>query len=98
VDAANAKRFADAVCEAAAGGRRLTVDLSELEFMALDGVASLHAINARMARDDVSWHAVPGDAVSRVLRLCDPEQLIPVEASQDCRRHNRPSLRLVAPA
>ena len=66
--------------------------------MALDGVASLHAINAHMARDDVSWHAVAGDAVSRVLRLCDPEQLIPVAAPHDTRRHSRPSLRLIAPA
>jgi anti-anti-sigma factor len=80
VDASNAKRFADAVCHAATGRGRVIVDLTDIEFMALDGVAALHAINARMMHGGATWYAVPGDAVSRVLQLCDPEALIPVTA------------------
>ncbi|MCT7657291.1 STAS domain-containing protein [Mycobacterium deserti] len=92
VDASNAKQFADAVCHAAAGDNRITVDLSDVGFMALDGVAALHAVNARMMHADSSWYVVPSDAVSRVLRLCDPEGLIPVAPT------TRPTLRLVEPA
>jgi anti-anti-sigma factor len=92
VDASNAKRFADAVCQAAGGAGRITVDLTALDFMALDGVAALHAINARMMSAGTVWQTVPSDAVSRVLRLCDPEHLIPVGPSA------QPLLRLVTPA
>jgi hypothetical protein len=52
----------------------------------------LHAINARMMSAGTVWQTVPSDAVSRVLRLCDPEHLIPVGPSA------QPLLRLVTPA
>ena len=77
VDASNAKQFSDAVCDAAVGAARVTVDLTDIGFMALDGIAALHAINARMMQAGASWLVLPGDATARVLRLCDPEGLIP---------------------
>lgn len=78
VDTTNAKEFATTVCDAAAAGGHVTVDLTELDFMAIDGVAALHAINAQLLRTVTAWSVVPGAAVSRVLELCDPEGLIPV--------------------
>jgi hypothetical protein len=77
VDAANAKDFAVAVCEAAAGHTAVDVDLRGLGFLAVDGIAALHAINAQFVRHDVAWAVVPGRAVSRLLALCDPEGIIP---------------------
>jgi anti-anti-sigma regulatory factor len=97
VDAANAKKFAVAVCEMSVGARRVTLDLSDLDFMAFDGVAALHAINAHLTRIDAPWCVVPGAAVSRVLGLCDPEHVIPRPVLQ-AKARNRPSLRLVGTA
>jgi anti-anti-sigma regulatory factor len=97
VDAANAKEFAVAVCEMTVGARRVTLDLSALDFMAFDGVAALHAINAHLTRIDAPWHVVPGAAVSRVLGLCDPEQVIPRPVLL-AKARKRPSLRLVETA
>ncbi|MGE2717183.1 STAS domain-containing protein [Mycolicibacterium litorale] len=77
VDAANAKDFAIAVCEAVAGHRVVEVDLRALGFLAVDGIAALHAINAQLARQDVTWSVLPSRAVSRLLELCDPEGVIP---------------------
>lgn len=79
VDASNAKQFSDAVCQAAFGAAAVSVDLTDIGFMALDGVAALHAINAYMMQSGASWCVNPGDAVARVLRLCDPEGLIPLD-------------------
>ncbi|WP_209305862.1 STAS domain-containing protein [Mycobacterium sp. PS03-16] len=84
VDACNAKEFAVAVCEAAAGHTVVEVDLSGLSFLAVDGIAGLHAINAQLIRHDVSWTVVPGRPVERLLELCDPEGVIPrVQAADE---------------
>lgn len=98
VDACNAKDFAIAVCEAVIDAERVTLDLSHLEFIAFDGVAALHAINAHLTRAGVPWQVLPGAAVTRVLGLCDPERVIPLAQPRDRSRHPRPSLRLVEPA
>lgn len=77
VDAGNAKEFAVAVCEAAAGHQLVEVDLSALDFAGVDAISALHAINAHMTRHEVAWSVLPGRAVGRLLDLCDPEVLIP---------------------
>lgn len=77
VDAANAKRFAHAIREAAGASRAVVVDLTAVPFMAFDGASALYAISAYFSREDVDWCVVGSPAVTRVLQLCDPEQLIP---------------------
>jgi anti-anti-sigma regulatory factor len=98
VDACNAKDFAVAVCAAVVEARGVTLDLSDLEFFALDGVAALHAVNAHLTRAEIQWSVRPGPAVSRVLNLCDPEGLIPLAPPDRPVRRGRPTLRLVEPA
>jgi anti-anti-sigma regulatory factor len=88
VDAANAKDFAVAVCEAVdfwqARPTVVEIDLRDLGFLAVDGIAALHALNAQFLRHDVAWTVIPGRAVSRLLALCDPEGVIPrPDASED---------------
>lgn len=88
VDAANAKDFAVAVCEAIdfwqARPARVEIDLRDLGFLAVDGIAALHALNAQFLRHDVPWTVIPGPAVSRLLALCDPEGVIPsADADED---------------
>lgn len=77
VDACNAKEFAVAVCEAAAGHDDVDLDLRALGFAGVDAISALHAINAYMTRHETAWLVLPGPAVSRLLDLCDPEALIP---------------------
>lgn len=59
VDTVNAKDFAVAVCEAADGHAVVEVDLQALGFLAVDGIAALHAINAQLLRHDVAWSVTP---------------------------------------
>lgn len=89
VDACNAKDFAVTVCELAAGVERLTLDLSRLDFIAIDGCAALHSINLHMMRADTGWQVLPSPAVARLLALCDREGLIP--AAGDVRRVKQPA-------
>lgn len=86
VDADNAKSFADQVCALIAGvdaGRDITVDLSELDFLAVDGCTALHAVNAAVMRCGASWSVIPSPAVYRVLQLCDPAALIPLAEAEE---------------
>jgi anti-anti-sigma factor len=98
VDACNAKQFAVAVCAAVADAPRVTLDLSDLEFMSFDGVTALHAVNAHLTRAEVPWCVLAGSAVARVLGLCDPEHVIPLAESAEAGQPSRPPLRLVEPA
>lgn len=91
VDAANAKKFARAVRDAADSCSGVVLDLSEVPFLAFDGVSALYAISAHLLREDASWCVVASPAVSRVLKLCDPEGLIPLASGV-------PSLRGAEPA
>ncbi|MBV5244143.1 MULTISPECIES: STAS domain-containing protein [Mycolicibacterium] len=79
VDALNAKHFAHTVREMAGGSAALVLDLTEVSFLAFDGASALYAISAHLAREDVTWCVVPSPAVSRVVKLCDPEGLIPLQ-------------------
>lgn len=97
VDACNAKEFAVAVCEASTGARRFTLDLSELEFLAFDGVAALHAVNAHLTRAQTPWWLLPGTAVARVLELCDPARLIPIAEPTCPLPRRKAALRIVVP-
>jgi anti-anti-sigma factor len=78
VDAANAKYFAHAVREAAGVSAGLVLDLTDVHFMAFDGLSALYALSAHLTRENVPWCIVGSPAVSRVLQLCDPEGLIPL--------------------
>lgn len=77
IDTVNAAEFAATVRDAACGCSGLVLDLTEVDFMAVDGMSALHAINAQALRGGVEWCVVASPAVARVLGLCDPEGLIP---------------------
>jgi anti-anti-sigma factor len=83
IDAVNARLFADTVTNLCVGCTTLLLDLRRVGFLAVDAIAALHAIRAEMSRADVDWALLPGPAVLRVLKLCDPERLVPraVEAN-----------------
>lgn len=81
LDASNAAAFADHVDECAAAGTHLVLDLSPLEFFGTAGFSALHTINVRCANASARWAMVSGEAVSRLLRVCDPDHTLPVADS-----------------
>jgi anti-anti-sigma factor len=81
LDASNARQLADYVHRCASHSKSLTLDLSGLEFFGTAGFSALHTINVRCARADVRWAVVPSQAVSRLLRICDPDNALPIAKS-----------------
>lgn len=81
IDAANAGGFAEHLNRCVDYGDWLVLDLSNLEFMGTAGFSTLQIINTRCAKADVYWVLVRGAAVSRLLRACDPESVLPVVQS-----------------
>jgi anti-anti-sigma factor len=81
LDASNANQLADYVQRCAAHSESLIVNLSGLEFFGTAGFSALHTVNVRCAGVGVRWAVVPGKAVSRLLRICDPDSVLPVAES-----------------
>ncbi|ORV14603.1 sulfate transporter [Mycobacterium celatum] len=80
-DASNSGALADYVARCAAHSKSLVVDLSGVEFFGTAGFSALHTINVRCAGADVRWAVVPSHAVSRLLRICDPDKTLPIAES-----------------
>jgi anti-anti-sigma factor len=78
LDASNANQLADYVQRCAAHSESVIVNLSGLEFFGTAGFSALHTINVRCAGADVRWAVVPSKAVSRLLRICDPDCALPL--------------------
>jgi anti-anti-sigma factor len=81
LDASNSAAFADYVDECTGRGTRLVLDLSSLEFFGTAGFSALHTINVRCANTASRWALVTGGAVSRLLRVCDPDHTLPIADS-----------------
>jgi anti-anti-sigma factor len=81
LDASNAAAFADHVDACATTGTHLVLDLSPLEFFGTAGFSALHTINVRCANASARWAMVTGEAVSRLMRVCDPDHTLPVTDS-----------------
>jgi anti-anti-sigma factor len=81
LDASNASQLADYVENCAAHSTSVIVDLSNLKFFGTAGFSALHLINVRCAGANLRWAVVPGKAVSRLLRICDTDNTLPLVAS-----------------
>jgi anti-anti-sigma factor len=79
LDASNANQLADYVKRCVARSTSVIVlDLGDLEFFGTAGFSALHLINVRCAGANLRWALVPGAAVSRLLRICDPDNTLPL--------------------
>jgi anti-anti-sigma factor len=78
LDAANADQLTAYVQHSTNRCRRVILDLRGLTFIGTAGFSSLHRINVVCSGARVEWTMVPGPAVSRLLRLCDPDGTLPV--------------------
>lgn len=77
IDASNAEELADYVLRHAPHRRRLILDLTGLDFFAIEGFSVLHRVNVGCAGAAIQWAVVPSAPVSRVLRICDPAHVLP---------------------
>ncbi len=77
LDAANAQQFIDYALRHADHIERLVLDLSGVDFFGTAGFSALHTVNVRCAGENVDWVLVPSRAVTRLLRICDPDSALP---------------------
>ena len=78
LDAANADQLAAYVEHSVGRCRRVILDLRGLEFIGTAGFSALHRINLVCSGAQVPWVMAPSPAVSRLLRICDPDATLPV--------------------
>ena len=81
LDASNAQEFVDYALRHAERTERLALDLSGVDFFGTAGFSALHTLNVRCAGAGVEWVLVPSHAVSRLLRICDPDSTLPIAAT-----------------
>jgi anti-anti-sigma factor len=81
LDASNAQELVDYALSDADRTRRLALDLTGIEFFGTAGFSALHTLNVRCAGAGVEWVLVPGTAVRRLLRICDPDSTLPFAAT-----------------
>ena len=77
IDNTNAHGLTEYAIADLARCRGLVLDLTDLEFFGAAGFSALHRISVSCARAGIDWALVPGAAVSLLLRICDPEHLLP---------------------
>ena len=81
IDASNADTLSEYARRHLRGCRGLIIDLRSLDFFGTDGFSALHRLSVCCARAGIVWVVVPSDAVSRVLRICDPHGLLPAAST-----------------
>jgi anti-anti-sigma factor len=104
IDAANADELSHRVGELASERAALIVDLAGVDFIALDGLHALFALNMQCARTGTTFALIASQAVNLLLRVGDHDKLLPAvgsatEALLLVRRSGRGhrSLQLVSP-
>ena len=81
LDASNAQELVDYALRDADRTQRIALDLTGIEFFGTAGFSALHTLNVRCAGAGVDWVMVPSAAVSRLLRICDPDSTLPIAAT-----------------
>lgn len=77
IDAASATELSESIERHFDGYRQLVLDLSRLSFFGTAGYSVLHRVHSRCARAAIDWVLVPGKEVERLLRVCDPDGVLP---------------------
>ena len=77
IDASNADTLTEYTLGHLIRCRGLILDLRDLDFFGTDGFSALHRVSVCCAEPGIGWAVVPSEAVSRVLRIGDPQGLLP---------------------
>jgi anti-anti-sigma factor len=81
IDGTNAHALTDHSLAYLAHCRGLILDLTRLEFLGAAGFLALYRVSVNCAGAGIGWAVVPGAAASRMLRICDPNGLLPAAAT-----------------
>jgi anti-anti-sigma factor len=81
LDASNAQEFVDYALRDAERTERLALDLTGVDFFGTAGFSAVHTLNVRCAAAGVEWVLVPSNAVSRLMKICDPDSTLPIAAT-----------------
>ena len=81
--AANAATLCEYPLRCVGRCRGLILDLRGVEFFGTEGFSALHRVSVSCARVGAEWAMVPGAAVARVLRICDPQGSLPTACTVD---------------
>ena len=81
IDAASAPDLCATIERRAAGYRQLVLDLSHVDFFGTAGYSLLHRLHSRCDLAAVDWVLVAGPEVRRLLRVCDPDGMLPTAAN-----------------
>lgn len=105
IDASNADELSQRSRGLTSDRGALIADLADVDFIALDGLHALFALNAQCVRTGATWALITSHAVNRLLRVADHDKLLPAVGSATqalllIRRSSRGhrSLQLVNPA
>lgn len=83
IDASDAGSLTDYAVAHVMRCRGLVLDLRDLDFFGTEGFSALHRVSVSCARVGTGWTMVPGAAVTRVLRICDPQDSLPTSCTLD---------------
>ena len=81
IDASNADSLTEYTLGHLMHCHGLILDLGDLDFFGTEGFSALHKISVCCARAGIGWAVISGDAVSRVLRICDPQGWLPAPST-----------------
>jgi anti-anti-sigma factor len=81
IDASNADTLTEYTLGHLMRCRGLILDLRDLDFFGTEGFSALHRVSVCCARAGIGWAVVPSEAVSRVLRIGDPQGLLPAAST-----------------
>jgi anti-anti-sigma factor len=92
-DAFNLHHLTDYAGSFITRGRRLVLDLSQLDFLAAQGIRILFELDGECVRTGAQWAVLTGRPVSRLLRICDQDARLPAVTSIDeaLERFSRPT-------
>jgi anti-anti-sigma factor len=81
IDASNADTLTEYTLGHLMQCRGLILDLRDLNFFGTEGFSALHRVSVCCAHAGIGWAIVPSEAVSRVLRIGDPQGLLPAAST-----------------
>jgi anti-anti-sigma factor len=94
IDATNAGELTHHVVGLVPDGGAVIVDMADTDFIGVEGLRALFAMNIECVRTDTRWAVIGSHAVHRLLRVGDRDCLVPAvrsatEALQRVRRSRR---------
>ena len=93
IDATNDRALARYVERHVVGCTHLVLDLRLVEFFGTAGFAALHNVNVICTDHSATWVLQAGARVRRVLAICDPAGVLPLEESPSGSDHRNAGTR-----